>query len=1171
MYRIAWVGVILAAILAARIAGANTCGNGILESGEQCDDGANNGTAVSCCTATCTFEPPGTPCTGGTCSGNADTCVPTTTTTTTTTTSTLPPTPVTAVCPLGQDPCLVTSAVTINPGSTLDFGQRALVVTPQGSLDIGSGLVKILAGSLDIQPKGAILGNGGGWIMVTTTGPIVVEKGTGTRPLKGTIDMSSSGGGGEIDLTAGDTAHPANITIAGILNASGVSNPNADGGKINITANNGNVTITSDGGDVYVISGNLGSGGTIDLQSPAGGIQVTNLLDAGGGDFNGGAIDMSAHADIAFGALNVSASATGSGGIVNIMADGNITANGPISGQGSGTGGNGGDGASVRLIATGSLQLNAPILTASGDGGSGGSLDIEATNGSLLIAAPIDAHGVGTAGCGGAVKFVSGTDTTLTPAMTLMDISGGPTCEGGRLSATAGGTTTISGEINADHNLGFIGPILAPTIVVNAGANLHANVGPTERGGEVNLFAHDALTLAAGAQLSSAGPGGLNLLQSCGTMNVQAKVSAVAGVPTPLGQNDVQYWQTIPVVNAANFNPAPVITGALAACAPPPTTTTTTISVCGNGVVESGEQCDDGAANGQPTSCCSSTCQFQPSGTVCNDGNACTTGDHCTGGTCAGAPVVCTASDQCHTAGTCDPGSGTCSNPSKPDGVNCDDGNKCTTGDQCRSGVCMSGAAVVCTASDQCHTAGSCNPGTGTCSNPSKPDGASCDDGSKCTAVDQCQGGQCVGGSPVVCSALDQCHRAGTCDSGTGACSNPARSDGTPCDDGNACTLRDACQAGACVGGAPANCDDGDPCTTDSCDPVNGCNHVSVSGCRRCNTAADCADGNPCTDDACQGGTCVYTNNTASCDDGNKCTTGDQCQGGQCRGTPVSCGAADQCHTTGICDPSTGACFNPSKPDGTACDDGNECTTDDRCTAGICAGTRACVCGNGTIEPGEDCDDGANNGQLTSCCSRTCQFQATGTACADDGDLCTQDVCAGTADTCTHPIAPSLGCLTPTVPKGASLLLRTVRGRNQAQMQWGKGPAVALGDFGGPTRGNGTQLCVYESSGPGTYALALSGSPSVIGGGTWKGSKTGWTFKSKTGAPDGITGVTLRAGAAHKAKLQVKAKGNPAFPAGLPLTPAVVAQFKTSAGECFGATFSLPSVLSATEFKAKSD
>jgi hypothetical protein len=68
--------------------------------------------------------------------------------------------------------------------------------------------------------------------------------------------------------------------------------------------------------------------------------------------------------------------------------------------------------------------------------------------------------------------------------------------------------------------------------------------------------------------------------------------------------------------------------------------------------------------------------------------------------------------------------------------------------------------------------------------------------------------------------------------------------------------------------------------------------------------------------------------------------------------------------------------------------------------------------------------------------------------------------------------------------------------------------------------------------------------------------------------------VTLKAGSVPlKAKVQVKAKGNPVFPSGLPLPqlPSVVAQFKTSDGRCWGATFSTAMKNAATEFKAKSD
>src|SRR2546421_702673 len=92
------------------------------------------------------------------------------------------------------------------------------------------------------------------------------------------------------------------------------------------------------------------------------------------------------------------------------------------------------------------------------------------------------------------------------------------------------------------------------------------------------------------------------------------------------------------------------------------------------------------------------------------------------------------------------------------------------------------------TATDQCHVAGTCNPATGTCSNPAKPDGASCDDGNACTGTDTCQAGTCTGTNPVVCAATDQCHVAGTCDPATGTCSNPAKPNGAACNDGSACT-----------------------------------------------------------------------------------------------------------------------------------------------------------------------------------------------------------------------------------------------------------------------------------------------------------------------------------------------------------------------------------------------
>jgi hypothetical protein len=67
------------------------------------------------------------------------------------------------------------------------------------------------------------------------------------------------------------------------------------------------------------------------------------------------------------------------------------------------------------------------------------------------------------------------------------------------------------------------------------------------------------------------------------------------------------------------------------------------------------------------------------------------------------------------------------------------------------------------------------------CSNPTKANGSACNDGNACTQTDTCLNGSCAGTNPLVCTASDQCHVAGTCDPGTGVCSNPANPNATGC------------------------------------------------------------------------------------------------------------------------------------------------------------------------------------------------------------------------------------------------------------------------------------------------------------------------------------------------------------------------------------------------------
>src|SRR5439155_12992626 len=56
------------------------------------------------------------------------------------------------------------------------------------------------------------------------------------------------------------------------------------------------------------------------------------------------------------------------------------------------------------------------------------------------------------------------------------------------------------------------------------------------------------------------------------------------------------------------------------------------LPVCGNGAVETKEQCDQGAANGTTGSCCTSSCTFKTAGTVCRAAtDVCDVAETCSG------------------------------------------------------------------------------------------------------------------------------------------------------------------------------------------------------------------------------------------------------------------------------------------------------------------------------------------------------------------------------------------------------------------------------------------------------------------------------------------------------------------------------------------------------------
>jgi hypothetical protein len=216
---------------------------------------------------------------------------------------------------------------------------------------------------------------------------------------------------------------------------------------------------------------------------------------------------------------------------------------------------------------------------------------------------------------------------------------------------------------------------------------------------------------------------------------------------------------------------------------------------------EGGEVCNPGTG----------ACDVQadaPATTPCDlDANQCTT-DQCDGaGVCAFiANVTCqSASPPCEGGEVCNPGTGACdAQPDAPAATPCDlDANHCTT-DQCNgSGGCAFVANVTCQAANPpCEAGEVCNPGTGACDAlPDAPTSTSCEADADLCTHDHCNGsGGCVLLSTVACSALDQCHVVGTCNPGTGICSNPNKPDGQVCDDANICTQSDQCLSGVCSG-----------------------------------------------------------------------------------------------------------------------------------------------------------------------------------------------------------------------------------------------------------------------------------------------------------------------------------------------------------------------------------
>jgi len=229
-----------------------------------------------------------------------------------------------------------------------------------------------------------------------------------------------------------------------------------------------------------------------------------------------------------------------------------------------------------------------------------------------------------------------------------------------------------------------------------------------------------------------------------------------------------------------------------------------------------------------------------------------------------------------------------------------------------------------------------------------------CDNACPAGTTDGCVASKCAcGGGPPCANGLNCVNGTCVCAVG-GLCAGCCDPDSTVCVPlGSQSTAKCGKNGAICIG-----CDDGNPCTADSCLPTGDCSTVPQP------------DQTPC-------------------DDGLFCTSNDQCTAGVCGGAPTSC-QSDPCND-GVCSESAKACVKQAKPDGTSCDDGQYCSVNESCTAGVCGGGVPRDC------PGDPCNIGVCI-EASKVCAK--EPQPNGTLCNDGkyctvNESCTAGVCGG--------------------------------------------------------------------------------------------------------------------------------------------------------------------------------
>ncbi|MCP3684837.1 MAG: DUF4215 domain-containing protein [bacterium] len=163
---------------------------------------------------------------------------------------------------------------------------------------------------------------------------------------------------------------------------------------------------------------------------------------------------------------------------------------------------------------------------------------------------------------------------------------------------------------------------------------------------------------------------------------------------------------------------------------------------------------------------------------------------------------------------------------------------------------------------------------------------------------------------------------------------------------------------------AGEDCDDGNSVDDDSC--TNDCTFyippLPYCGNGIVEAGEDCDDGNSVDDDSCTNDCTFYIPPLPYCGDGNV-DPGEECDDGNSVNY-------DSCTNDCTIFPPLPVCGNGVVEPGEECDDGND-VNDDSCTNDCTIFPPVSYCGNGIVESGEDCDDGndVNDDSCTNDCT----------------------------------------------------------------------------------------------------------------------------------------------------------------------------------------------------------